>query len=564
MRYFVTDRGVPGVDADQFRDAIARAFDTWRQVPGAGASFEFVGFTSADPFEDDGMNVLGFEDRPELERVLGATTYLVDTVTGDILESDIFFNSAFDWSVAPGGETGREDVQSIATHEIGHLLGLGHSALGETELRPGGGRRVIAAESVMFPIAYSAGSIESRTLKPDDVAGVSDIYGAAGFRTETGSVSGRVTRDGRGVFGAHVVAFDLRRGTLVGNFSLDADGQLRHRRPRAGPARAARRAARRRRPRELLRRPGPRGPRFRRDLPRSARGRAARRVDADADHCREGQVRRAAARRASSSAGPGGRAGAGPVARAARRGLGRRAVERGLRARRAAGRRDAQPDGGRRVHRSSRRRAASTAARGAELRIGVRLGRRLALEAGGSWARASVATRVSGDAEQAPGVSATAGFTQYVVDGAVVLRLPRLAFAGGRAVPFAEAGAGYLRQLYAGRVLVETGSVVHAGGGLHVWLRSRPAGWLKRVGVRADGRLAARRGGIDLAGGGGRARVYGVLSAGLAVVTVVEPWLSRQLGVLPSGPTRARRLPWGSFGLPLGAVPLVSPPPGER
>ena len=100
----------------------------------------------------------------------------------------------------------------------------------------------------------------------------------------------------------------------------------------------------------------------------------------------------------------------------------------------------------------------ATAARGAELRLGVRLGRHLALEAGGSWARASVATRVSGDAEQAPDVSATAGFTQYVVDGAVVLRLPRLAFAGGRAVPFAEGGAGYLRQLYAGQVLVETGS----------------------------------------------------------------------------------------------------------
>ncbi len=226
VRYFVTERGVPGVDPDQLRDAIGRAFETWREVPGAGASFDFVGFTSASPFEDDGMNVLGFEDRPELERVLGATTYLVDTVTGDILESDIFFNSAFAWSVAPGGEPGREDVQSIATHEIGHLLGLGHSALGETELRPDGTRRVIASGSVMFPIAFSAGSIQGRALQADDIAGVSDIYGAAGFRTDTGSVSGRVTLNGQGVFGAHVVAFDLQRGTLVGNFTLDADGSF--------------------------------------------------------------------------------------------------------------------------------------------------------------------------------------------------------------------------------------------------------------------------------------------------------------------------------------------------
>ncbi len=159
----------------------------------------------------------------------------------------------------------------------------------------------------------------------------------------------------------------------------------------------------------------------------------------------------------------------------------------------------------------------TTAAHGAELRIAVPLGRRLALEAGGSWARASIETRISGDAEQAPDVSAVADFTQYVVDGAVVLRLPRLAVVGGRAVPFAEAGAGYLRQLYPGNALVESGSIVHAGGGLHVWLRSRPAGWLKRVGIRADGRLCVRRGGIDLAGGGGRARAYGAVSAGLAV-----------------------------------------------
>ena len=124
----------------------------------------------------------------------------------------------------------------------------------------------------------------------------------------------------------------------------------------------------------------------------------------------------------------------------------------------------------------------ATAARGAELRIGVRLGRCLALEAGGSWARASVTTRVSGDAEQAPGVSATAGFAQYVVDGAVVLRLPRLAFARGRAVPFAEAGAGYLRQLYAGRVLAGTRI-------------GRPRGrGAPRLAAVATGRLAEARG----------------------------------------------------------------------
>jgi hypothetical protein len=225
VRYFVADRGAPQVDAEQFRQAVARAFTSWEQLSSASARFEFVGFTGAAPSEEDGMTTLGFEDRPELERVLGATSLLLDDSTGAIVEADIFFNSTFDWSVAPAGEAGRFDLQSTALHEIGHLLGLGHSALGETELRPGGGRRVLAAGSVMFPIAFSPGTIDERELRPDDVAGVSDIYPDGNFREETGGLSGTVTKNGAGVLGAHVVAFNPESGELVGNFSVNDKGE---------------------------------------------------------------------------------------------------------------------------------------------------------------------------------------------------------------------------------------------------------------------------------------------------------------------------------------------------
>lgn len=221
VRYFITDRGVAGASADELRGAVDRAFDRWGAVPSAHVSAEFVGYTSAEPFEEDGMNVLGFQDRPELDRVLGSTTFLIDTTDGRILESDIFFNAAFPWSVAPDGQAGRYDLEAIATHEIGHLLGLGHSAVGETEL-VSGGRRVIATGAVMFPIAFSPGVTEGRALQADDIAGLEDIYGAGG--SGTGSISGKVTRDGQGVFGAHVVAFNLRSGKLVANFSLDDAG----------------------------------------------------------------------------------------------------------------------------------------------------------------------------------------------------------------------------------------------------------------------------------------------------------------------------------------------------
>ena len=225
VRYFVSTASVPGVTSTEFQGAVARAFATWQAVPTASITYQFAGVTAAAPGSDDGSSVLGFLSRPDLDRVLARTSFLVDSSTGALIESDIFFNSAFPWSVAAAGETGRYDLESIALHEIGHFSGLGHSALGETELVSSGGRRVLSAEAVMFPIAFAAGSISARTLKADDIAGISDLYPDGDF-TNDGSLSGRITKDGQPIFGAHVVAFNPATGAMVGGFSLNAQGQF--------------------------------------------------------------------------------------------------------------------------------------------------------------------------------------------------------------------------------------------------------------------------------------------------------------------------------------------------
>jgi hypothetical protein len=224
--YFVTNRDVPDVTAPQLQAAMGKAFSTWASVPRTALSHRFVGFTGAEPVGGDGLSVVGFRSRPELERTLAAASFEIDTLTGRILEVDIFFNTTMPWAVVEAGRAGSFDVESVGLHEVGHLLGLGHSALGETELRDEGGRRVLGKRAVMFPIAYPSGNIEDRTLEADDRAGLTDIYGTADANRQTGGLSGRVTLGGQGIFGAHITAVHTSTGDMVSSFTLTARGDF--------------------------------------------------------------------------------------------------------------------------------------------------------------------------------------------------------------------------------------------------------------------------------------------------------------------------------------------------
>ena len=226
IRYFITNRSAAGVSAAQLEAATAASFDNWTSQPNITLSSQFQGFTNLEPTREDGQTTIGFQSRPDLETTLGATTFRINTQTGEIQTSDIFLNSMFQWSVAAGGETNRFDVESILTHEVGHLLGLGHSALGETQPRSGGGRSVLGKRAVLFPIAYGPGSIEDRSLEADDIAGITDIYGTDEAERTLGGIGGRVTLNGTGVFGAHITAIHISTGEMISGFSLNTQGDF--------------------------------------------------------------------------------------------------------------------------------------------------------------------------------------------------------------------------------------------------------------------------------------------------------------------------------------------------
>ena len=130
-----------------------------------------------------------------------------------------------------------------------------------------------------------------------------------------------------------------------------------------------------------------------------------------------------------------------------------------------------------------------------DVRIGVALSARYAVEGHLGYGRPELQTELSSDAENAPSITAVERVDQYLIDGGVLVHF------GGWAPgvrPFVTAGGGYLRQVHEGRVVVETGQLFYAGGGIKYGLTSRRDGFVRAIGLRGDVRLNVLSGGIKV------------------------------------------------------------------
>lgn len=84
-------------------------------------------------------------------------------------EADIVFNTAYTWDSYRGAlRSDRTDIQRVAAHELGHVLGLGHP----DEATP--------AQSVVA-LMNSRISSNVETPRTDDINGIRSLYGAPGF-----------------------------------------------------------------------------------------------------------------------------------------------------------------------------------------------------------------------------------------------------------------------------------------------------------------------------------------------------------------------------------------------
>gem|GEM_PF-851910 len=199
--YRIHAGGLPSLGNNSEFIAVQRAFQTWEDLPTSTVAFRYEGTTDIQTGGNDGVNVISFQSSQS--EFFGSGTIAVTISTssqGRFIDADILFNPANpNITFATDGSSDSFDVQAVATHEIGHFLGLDHTSIVSATMNPRGAR----------------GSVFPRVLKSDDIIGASTIYPASNFLSSTGGLRGRVTNNGANVFGGHVVVLSGEGNTVV-------------------------------------------------------------------------------------------------------------------------------------------------------------------------------------------------------------------------------------------------------------------------------------------------------------------------------------------------------------
>src|SRR5262245_16497003 len=205
ISYWINEKGSSQITNGSEFAAIHASFQTWQNVQAADIHFNYRGTTSVSNVGRDGLNVVSFSDTSGLlgSSTIAATFSFFRTDAGQLAidEADIVFNTTLNFSTSV--EDNKFDIQSVLTHEIGHLLGLDHSAM---------------VSSVMVPFG-AVSQLDQRTLSYDDIAGITEIYPLTPAEGGIGQIRGTVRIGGALLFGANIVAVNADGTPIVSTLS---------------------------------------------------------------------------------------------------------------------------------------------------------------------------------------------------------------------------------------------------------------------------------------------------------------------------------------------------------
>jgi MYXO-CTERM domain-containing protein len=162
LSYYINENGSADVSMSQLQTLTQDSFDEWGTPCCSTFSTTYQGTTTDTARQNNGKVVLSWEENSWPTQMGNVNQTIAVTMTSvyntcEIASAPILFNGVgFQFCTSGSGCT---DLQSIATHEIGHNLGLGHSQ---------------HSDATMY-YAYQGGS-GARSLSQDDVNGVCSLY----------------------------------------------------------------------------------------------------------------------------------------------------------------------------------------------------------------------------------------------------------------------------------------------------------------------------------------------------------------------------------------------------
>ncbi len=178
VHYRIHQTGSQDLPITTVEASFAAAWETWASPCCSAWSVVYDGRTTTTALDDSPQHVISFVEN-NWPTWLGsatstiATTQVVYSGSCVLLDADIVFNGVTHIFVDRAPNASNEvDLQSIATHEGGHWLGLGHSSF---------------TSATMYAVYDN--DIGQRTLHADDEAGVCALYPRSCSTTETSCVN---------------------------------------------------------------------------------------------------------------------------------------------------------------------------------------------------------------------------------------------------------------------------------------------------------------------------------------------------------------------------------------